>query len=183
MQITILNGNPEKDNTRFESGVRNLSSKLELSGHKVEVFTLREMNITSCTGCWGCWVKKPGECLFPDDTHLIRNSVIHADLVIFASPLIFGFTSALLKLVQDKLIPLLHPYIELVNNESHHQGRYEKYPKLALLYQPEPETDKEDIQIVKHIYERLALNFRSKLLFCYPIEEPATTLIHEINHH
>ena len=72
------------------------------------------MDVRYCVGCFGCWVKTPGECVSKDGSHDIRREVINSDLVLFASPLIMGFTSALLKKAHDKLIPLIHPYFELV---------------------------------------------------------------------
>jgi multimeric flavodoxin WrbA len=183
MKITILNGNPEAQNTDFESYLDRLALALDDLGMEVLTITLREKEIHSCTGCWGCWVKTPGECIIPDDSLEIRKEIIHSDLLIFASPLIMGFTSALLKIMQDKLIPLVHPYIELVNNECHHIKRYNTYPKLALIFSPEPDTDAEDIQIVTNIYERLAINFKSELIFSHSIETSAENMIHEIIHH
>ena len=84
--------------------------------------------------------------------------------------------------MQDKMIPLVHPYIELVNNECHHVKRYDRYPKLGLIFAKEPETDSEDIRIVTDIYKRLALNMKSELIFSRSIEEPIDNLIHEIVH-
>lgn len=183
MKITILNGNPDTNKHDFESYLDNLALALDDLGLEVTTITLRDKDIHSCTGCWGCWVKNPGECLIPDDSIEIRRTIIHSDLLIFASPLIMGFTSALLKIMQDKLIPLVHPYIELVNNECHHIKRYENYPKLGLIFSPEPDTDAEDIQIVTDIYKRLSINFKSELLFSKSIDTPAENLIHEIIHH
>ncbi|MCB2219543.1 MAG: NAD(P)H-dependent oxidoreductase [Bacteroidetes bacterium] len=183
MKITILNGNPDTQKKDFESYLDDLALALDDLGMEVTTITLREKDIHSCTGCWGCWVKTPGECVIPDDSIEIRNEIIHSDLLVFASPLIMGFTSALLKIMQDKLIPLVHPYIELVNNECHHIKRYKEYPKLALIYSPEPDTDTEDIQIVTHIYQRLAINFKSELVFSQSIETSAEKLVHEIIHH
>ncbi len=183
MKVVILNGNPEPAGKYFEDNLNHLCSSLETNGIEVNHIRLRNYNVISCTGCWGCWVKTPGECLFRDDSSEIRREIIHADLLIFASPLIMGFTSALLKILQDKMIPLVLPYIELVNNECHHIKRYDHYPKLGLIYEPEPETESEDIQIVTDIYKRLAINLRSELMFSKSIEEPLENLIHEIVHH
>ena len=183
MKVVILNGNPDPAGQQFADRINKLCSSLETKGIEVNHIRLRNHNIISCTGCWGCWVKTPGECLFRDDSREIRKEVIRADLLIFASPLIMGFTSALLKIMQDKLIPLVLPYIELVDNECHHEKRYEKYPKLGLVYASEPETDREDIQILTDIYKRLAINLRSELQFSKSIEEPLENLIHEIEHH
>jgi len=114
MKITILNGNPDVNNAKFDNYLKNLSDLLESSNHTVTILKLREWDIKYCTGCFGCWVKTPGECVVPDDTRDIRREYIHSDFVLFASPVIMGFTSALLKKAHDKRIPLLHPYFELV---------------------------------------------------------------------
>lgn len=183
MHVTLINGNPENGNSYFEAYVRDLSRSLSRSGISVTGFDLRELKLASCTGCWGCWVKTPGECIFEDDSQLIRSQVVQSDWVIFLSPLIHGFTSALLKKMQDKFIPLVHPYIELVNNECHHEKRYDRYPKLGLVYSREKDTDKEDLEIVSDIYHRFALNFKTEFSLFQSIEEPIETLIHEIDTH
>ena len=117
------------------------------------------MNLHYCTGCWSCWWKTPGRCAINDDAEKIIRSVINSDFVIFASPLIAGFTSSALKKITDRLIVLLHPYIELINGESHHRKRYNKYPDFGLILEKETDTDNEDLDIVNDIYERFALNF------------------------
>jgi multimeric flavodoxin WrbA len=180
MKVTILNGNPDNSSSYFNAYINDFQSILKLKGFTVKTFHLHEMDIKSCTGCWGCWVKTPGECNIPDDSIEVRNSVINSDWLVFASPLIMGYTSALLKIMQDKLIPLLHPYFELVNDECHHKSRYEKYPKIGLIYSKEPDTDHEDIKIVKNIYKRMALNFKSELVFAESIEYKPEKLTHEI---
>ena len=183
MTVTLINGNPENGSSYFEAYVKDLSSSLKLNGIQTSSFTLRELSIIPCNGCWGCWVKTPGECLFEDDTMKIRRSVINSDWVIFLSPLKLGFTSALLKKVQDKFIPLVHPYIELVNDECHHEKRYDRYPKIGLVYAREKDTDDEDLQIVSDIYSRFAINFKTEFGLFKSIEESPETLIDEINLH
>jgi len=165
MKITILNGNPDSGNRIFEDYLTSLSHLLTTQEHSATLFKLRNKIISYCVGCFNCWIKTPGKCSFPDDAPEILREVIHSDLLIFASPVIMGFTSALLKKIQDKLIPLVHPYIELVKKECHHKKRYEHYPKLSLLIQPSQDTDEEDIAIIYDIYKRLSINFRSELIF------------------
>jgi hypothetical protein len=121
------------------------------------------MNIMQCTGCWSCWWKTPGICATKDDAQSIMYHVIHADLVVHASPVVAGFTSALLKTIQDRCIVLLHPYIEPIQGECHHRKRYDRYPDMALLLQPQSDTDEEDIEIITDIYHRLAINFHCKI--------------------
>ena len=134
MRILFLNGNPVDDDKNFEGYLKELNKSLVSAQHQVKSLILRDMEIKYCTGCWSCWWgPTPGECVFKDDSHAVCREYINSDLVIFASPLIMGFTSALLKKVQDKLIPLLHPYIEFDQGECHHKKRYDCYPGLGLI--------------------------------------------------
>jgi len=129
------------------------------------------MNLHYCTGCWSCWWKTPGKCSIKDDAEPIFKSVINSDFFIFASPLIAGFTSSLLKKITDRFIVLLHPYIELKNGENHHRKRYTKYPDFGLILKNESVTDHEDIEIISDIYDRLAINFHCKKKYLKCIDQ------------
>jgi multimeric flavodoxin WrbA len=174
MKITIINGNKNNGEPLFSRLPHYVAEKLgqgQGQDHEITCFNLAEMNIRQCIGCWNCWCKTPGVCTHKDDAPEIMKSVIQSDLLIFASPLMRGFTSSLLKRLQDRLIVLIHPYIELVQGECHHRKRYEKSPDMALVLQNESDTDEEDMEIITDIYKRLALNFHSKLKHIW-IEEP-----------
>ncbi|MFW6226616.1 MAG: flavodoxin family protein [Bacteroidota bacterium] len=162
MNITIINGDPDQHESGFSGSVSSLADMLR-TDHQVWYFELRNMEIRQCTGCWACWWKTPGVCVIKDDVSMVYQPVLSSDLVIFASPLRVGFTSALLKTLQDRMIPLLHPYMEIRNGEIHHRKRYPKYPLLSLLIQDESDTTAEDIEIVHDIYNRFAINFHSEL--------------------
>ena len=181
MRITILNGNPKAQNGAFDQYLKQLSDLLESSEHSVTILPLREKDIRYCVGCFGCWVKTPGECVSRDDSREICREVIHSDLVLFASPVIMGFTSALLKKAHDKLIPLIHPYFEWVQHEAHHMARYDEYPLMGLLLEKGEDTDEEDIQIVTDIYKRDAINFRTSFCLARLTDDPVQEVAHEIN--
>ncbi len=181
MKITILNGNPTAKDSRFDEYLKKLSDLLESGKHTATILQLREMDIRYCVGCFGCWVKTPGECVSKDESQDICREVIGSDLVLFASPVIMGFTSALLKKAQDKIIPLVHPYFEFVQGEVHHLARYEKYPLLGLLLQKGNNTDKEDIEIISDIYRRDAINFKTSFCFTRLTDDPVEEVANEIN--
>jgi multimeric flavodoxin WrbA len=182
MRITILNGNPDSSNSELDDYLKKLSGSLESQNHEVIVFTLRALDIRYCIGCFGCWIKTPGECSnTADDSIKIRRNIINSDLIIFASPVIMGFTSALLKRVHDKFCPLVLPYTGLYHEESHHHPRYEKYPAMGLLLQPEPDTDEEDIEIITDIYRRDSLNFHADLVFTGLTTDSIEKVTNEIN--
>ncbi|MFC2090975.1 flavodoxin family protein [Bacteroidota bacterium] len=180
MNITIYNAAESGINTNLDKLVQEIHELL-LSEHQVSTVKLRHLNLNYCNGCWGCWVKTPGQCIIQDDMELIHRSFIQSDLVIFAAQMRMGFPSALLKKVHDRLIPLMHPYIELVNGECHHLMRYEKYPLWGLILEEEEKGDAEDIKMVSEIYERTALNIRSSLLFTCTASQSADQIVFENN--
>jgi hypothetical protein len=162
MQITILNGNKKPDNSIFTDYLESIAQKLGES-HKVNHFNLLQMNLKQCTGCWSCWWKTPGLCAIKDDAEPIMRSIVYSDLLVFASPIVAGFTTSLLKRIHDRLVMLIHPYIEPLKGECHHRKRYYSYPNVALLLQKEADTDSEDIEIITDIYKRFALNLHASL--------------------
>jgi len=172
VNITILNGNPDAGNRDFERYIQNLIEGLAGRRHEVQTHVLREMNIRYCVSCWNCWFKTPGICRFEDSMPVICKSMVAAGLVIFASPVIMGFTSALLKRANERLIPLLHPYVDLIQGETHHRGRYERNPDWGLILQKNSDADDEDITIISDIYRRETLNFKASLRFTFLTDKP-----------
>lgn len=183
MRITLLNGNPDQGNTQFDTYLTTLTTTLVENGHEVSNLVLRDLEADFCTGCWTCWVKTPGECLFIDDSHAVCRAVINSDLTIFASPVIMGYLSALLKKFMDKMIPLIHPYLTADQGEAHHVHRYDPsdYPMGGLLLEKTPGTDQEDLEIIKAIHERTMLNLKSTNAITLSTDQPIEEAVHAIN--
>ena len=156
MKITILNGNSDAQNYSFEDYLARLKTTLEADHHQVTLLPLQEMEIRYCIGCFGCWVKTPGECFAQDLSSQVLSAVLHSDFTVWASPLVMGYPSAVLKRIMDKSIPLIHPYFVVDHNEAHHRARYTHYPRLGLLLAKEAQTDDEDIRIVTDMFSRTA---------------------------
>jgi multimeric flavodoxin WrbA len=184
MKIAILNGNPAEENLPFDQYLRNLQVKLTSRGNQCELLTLRELDADYCTGCWSCWVKTPGRCIFADDSDLVCRAVINSDFVLFASPIMMGFLSAVLKKFMDKLIPLVHPYTTVVQGEAHHRRRYaaKDYPLGGLLLEKTPGTDNEDIQIIQAIQARTMLNLRTRNVFTMLTDQAVEDVMDAILH-
>lgn len=181
VKITLLNGNPESSNQKFDAYLSSLASELQSSNHSVKSLLCRELEIKSCVGCWDCWIQTPGRCSHTDDTTRTRTAILDSDLTIWASPLVMGFTSALLKRVQDKLIPILSPFPRYTEGEIHNSPRYPHYPAFGLLMEAEADTDDEDISITKTLYSRLALSFITKLRFAATCNQSIKEVSHAIN--
>jgi len=179
MKITILNGEPDVT-AAFHAYVHDVAGRLTASGNEVRTLDLRDLDLRGCTGCWGCWVKTPGECVKRDDSALVCREAIDSDLVVLASPLVMGFTTALLKRAADQMIPLVHPYLVIEGGEMHHRARYERYPLMALLLSAADDTDAEDLEITERMWSRMARNMKSRLVFTAVTDRAAEEVADEL---
>ena len=183
MKILILNGNPPGGNGQIDSYIDRLVEKMKSAGHDVTAITLRDHKISPCIGCFQCWVKTPGICSIDDDARDITRQFIAAQHVILASPLMMGFPSFLLKNAMDRNICIVHPHLEEVDGEVHHKKRYDRYPVISLILEKEADTDEEDIDILKDIFRRQAINMWSSVGFIHFTESPIEEIIHAITFH
>ena len=160
MKLLIVNGIPDENHLAYEESLEKI---IEESNHEIVYFKLRDMNINYCTGCWDCWVKTPGICAIKDDQEEILKYIPHVDHLIFLSPIILGYESSLLKTFKDRFIPTAHPYIRVHKGEQHHYPRYKHLPDLSFIGIEDNMTIQVDRDLIKHTYERIALNFDSNL--------------------
>lgn len=78
------------------------------------------------------------------------------------------------------MIPLIHPYLKIIQGECHHRKRYSHYPALGMILEPEKDTDDQDLEIVAAMYWRLAVNFHSVLHFVKTTQEDPENVVKEI---
>jgi multimeric flavodoxin WrbA len=171
MYCLIIDGNPALDGAGegFDRYVGGFASGLQSKGHKVGRFVLRELDLAFCTGCWACWWKTPGLCAFKDDIVALHREMTKADLIVWASPLILGNVSALLKTAQDRFVPMVHPYISIQDGECHHRPRYARAPDIGLIVAPDPDDGELDLALARSFFERFAKNAHGKFrLFATP---------------
>jgi multimeric flavodoxin WrbA len=119
------------------------------------------MKLGHCVGCFGCWLKTPGICVENDDGRKIAKEIIRSDVTVMFSKLAFGCYSPELKNIIDRIIsPLLQPFMEISNGETHHIPRYPCYPRLiGVGVQHCP--DDEEQEIFKFLVGRNALNLHA----------------------
>ena len=158
-----------------------MSSQLTGHGHYLKNFDLTQMELKSCNGCWGCWVKTPGECLIRDDMGQVLKGIIKSDLTLFVAKPVLGYVNGTMKMAMDRTIPLVHPYIKLVQKECHHRKRYVKYPYFGVILEDSGDLDQEDRDIIEHLFQRYALNFKSELKMFRDTSDTVMEVVNEIN--
>lgn len=178
-KITILNGCPDETYSDFEASLFR-----EIEKHRdalsVEVFTLRDMEIGFCTGCWNCWVKTPGLCSLKDDMPKILESVTASDRIVFMSPVSMGFVTSQIKRTCDRMIPLVHPYIEVYRGEFHHYNRYETYPEMGLVL-IDPQKNEKRHNVISTIFERLSINLKTTFPLSMMIDKTDKEVSHAVS--
>jgi len=100
--------------------------------------------------------------------------------LLLASPLVMGFTTALLKFAADQMIPLIHPYLVVEGGEMHHRARYARYPRFGLLLGTGGDSDAEDVEIATALWARMARNMKSRLVLTAVADRPIEEIADEI---
>lgn len=181
MKITILNGNSKKENVEFDKYTESVKSFLEEKGNTVVAFKLRDMNIRDCLGCFGCWAITPGLCLQKDDYSKVLREIVNSDFVIFASPIVMLFMTALLKRAVDRLMPLSCAFFELKPNKRiSHVRRYEKYPRIGVILEKEKDVNNADIETIRNVFVNIVVGGKN-LRFMRFTSDSMKDIYNEIN--
>jgi len=159
MKALILNGE-ELDGLSLNQILESIKEELKTNKFEVEEILLKEKKIADCLGCFKCWVKTPGICIINDYGREAAAKLIHSDLLIYLSPVVFGSYSYQLKKALDRMIPLISPFFTKVEGEIHHKKRYPNYPSLLGIGVIE-EANQSQSKIFKELVKRNGINFHS----------------------
>ena len=91
------NSNSEQLAVSFAEGAKSAENE-------VEVISLRDKEIKFCIGCLAC--QKTQRCVIHDDADAIREKMLHADVLVFATPIYYYEMSGILKTMLDRANPL-----------------------------------------------------------------------------
>lgn len=164
MNIVVLNGNPEIENTAFDHYMEGYQLKLHKAGHYVKTFHLREMRISCPTGT-GDALSCRQAGLAVDDVRYIFNSLQETDLLVWASPLKQGLFPRLAKMVQGRV----NTYIQhrLPSQASAWSGSeaLNHIPLIGVILQTESDTTPQDVILNRLTQERMAANLNTVLSF------------------
>ena len=100
MKVISIIGSPHGMNGSTGPVVKNLLEAAQKAGAETEAFSLADLSIQPCKGCEVC--SKTGTCVIDDDFDVIKNAMIEADGVIFASPNYMYNVSGQMKILFDR---------------------------------------------------------------------------------
>ena len=100
MKILLISGSPHKAGTTSVL-IKAFSRGAESAGHEVYHFNAGEKEVHPCIACEKCH-SAVSACVFRDAFDEIRDMLIEADAVVFASPIYYYGLTAQLKAVIDR---------------------------------------------------------------------------------
>lgn len=91
------NGNSAKLAEEFRKGAAE-------AGNDVGFISLHDKTISFCKGCFACL--ETHRCVIHDDADIIREKMLHADVIVFATPIYYYEMSGQMKTMLDRGNPL-----------------------------------------------------------------------------
>ncbi len=109
MKTIVLHGSPRK-NGNSDTLARHFLQGLKANGsHEIKHFFANDLNIRPCQGCESCADQLADYCAIKDDMQEIYRGFIEAEIIVFATPMYWGYMTAQLKAVVDRMEAIAHP--------------------------------------------------------------------------
>jgi putative sterol carrier protein/putative NADPH-quinone reductase len=133
MKMLAIQGSPRPKVSNTEILLQQFLQGAQSQGAATETIYLKDKDIHFCVGCYTCWGKTPGVCIFKDDMVSLLEKVRGCDILVYATPLYNYNMTSLLKAFQERLLPLVDPYLIKAGKTYRHPPRYEVNRKMILL--------------------------------------------------
>ena len=104
MKNVLVISSSLRKNSNSDSLAKEFARGAEESGNKVDFVSLFEKRIEFCRGCLAC--QKTQRCVINDDADEIREKMLKADIIVFATPIYYYEMSGQLKTLLDRMNPL-----------------------------------------------------------------------------
>ena len=104
MKKVLIISSSLRKNANSEQLAASFANGAKAAGNKTEIISLRGKEIKFCIGCFVC--QKTKRCFMHDDADVIREKMLHADVLVFATPIYYYEMSGALKTMLDRANPL-----------------------------------------------------------------------------
>lgn len=115
--ILILDGSPRK-NGKTANLKKAFIEGAKQNGNEVTDLYLHKMNLHGCLACDACKLGKVARCVQHDDMDTVFEAFIHADVVVFTSPMMWGTVSAQLRMGTDRLYALCNTMMDVFKDKQ-----------------------------------------------------------------
>jgi len=103
MKILILHGSPRKGGSS-DTLVKQFVLGLNTVGkNEIKEFYANDVNVRPCQGCLTCAKLGNNTCANEDDMQEIYSAFVDAEIVVWATPMYWGYMTAQLKTILDRM--------------------------------------------------------------------------------
>ena len=142
------------------------------AGNELKILT-DDKKLHHCIGCFGCWIKTPGKCVIKDDYMNMGEELAKCETLILISHCTYGGLSPFVKNILDRSISYISPYFKIINNETHHQRRYDNTFEIVAYFYGMDLSEREK-ELATDVVNAFAVNFHaqvSEICFCETTEQ------------
>ena len=165
MRAIALHGSPRRggnSDTLTEQFIEGLKTTGDV---EVFDFILNDMKIRPCQGCVSCATTENHRCVIEDDMQQIYDVFADADIVVWATPMYWGYMTAQMKTVLDRMEALAmnvqkywldKEFVAILTYRHHYQSTigffervqsYFRFKFSSILYCSKNETGPEDFHV------------------------------------
>ena len=134
MKAVIINAGPRKDFNTATMLKETERSILE-EGYEVEYVNLYDHEFTGCKSCFACKIKgnkTNGVCAVRDSVRPLIEKCQEADILVFGSPVYFGYPTGVLRSLIERLLFPLDTY--MMDENKRRQKVDHKFVATGLIY-------------------------------------------------
>lgn len=102
-RVVIISSSPRKGGNSDTMADEFLKGTVEAGNTAVKI-NIRDMELKFCIGCLSC--QRTGKCVLSDGMNELYDTVQHADILVFATPVYYYGMTGQLKTFLDRLNPL-----------------------------------------------------------------------------
>ena len=103
-RVLVISTSLRKD-SNSDLLARQFAQSARQAGHEVELISLADKDIRFCKGCLAC--QTTGRCVIRDDADaIVQEKMLHADVLVFATPIYYYEMSGQMKTLLDRANPL-----------------------------------------------------------------------------
>jgi multimeric flavodoxin WrbA len=119
----VINGSPSMDRGNTALILNPFLGGMKRAGASVDVLYTKKLRINACCGQFNCWHKTPGKCWQEDGMQEAYPKLREADIWVFAAPLYVDGFPGPVKMLLDRILPLVEPFIHIEDGRCRHSLR------------------------------------------------------------
>jgi multimeric flavodoxin WrbA len=103
LKVLVLHGSPRRDGSSDTLVKHFLQGLSDERRNSIIEFYANDLDVRPCQGCMTCAKLGNNTCAIEDDMQKIYSAFVDADLVVWATPMYWGYMTAQLKTILDRM--------------------------------------------------------------------------------